>query len=143
MSGYARRAMGRAGVAERGVVALGAVAAIVLLAVWLTAAHAGQQLFYLQFHTPHPSAADLARARSLAAASGRLTPGERPAIELAKTRARAGDRAGASALLEGAVRREPQNAEAWLDLSRTAPDPALAARAAQRVRALAPPVPAP
>ena len=49
-------------------------------------------------------------------------------------------------LLQGAVRREPENAEAWLLLSRAAAragDAALARRATQRVRELAPPVPEP
>jgi hypothetical protein len=58
---------------------------------------------------------------------------------------RAGDARGAVALGREAVAREPENAEAWLLISRAArtTDPALASRAADRVRALVPPVPAP
>jgi hypothetical protein len=132
-------------VAERAGVALLALAVAALLAVSLTAARAGDRLSELQFHTPHPTRADLAEADRLAATAGRLTAGERRTQLVAQIRLRAGDAAGASTLLRGAVAREPENAEAWLLLSEAAArtDPALARRAAQRVRELVPPVPAP
>ena len=68
-------------------------------------------------------------------AAGACTGGVLPIVAMA----------GAVALLGGAVRREPANAEAWLGLSRAAraTDPELARRAAQRLRALVPPVPPP
>lgn len=118
-----------------------AVAAAAFLAAGFTAARAEDELAQLQFE----AAPDVARAETLAQRAGRATAGERRVLLLAQARLRSGDAAGAVALLRGAVRREPANAEAWLGLSRAAraTDPELARRAAQRLRALVPPVPPP
>ncbi len=125
---------------ERAAVALAALAAAAGFAVAFTAARAEDALFRLQFARP-----DAARAATLERRAGRLTAGERRSILLAQVRMNNGDASGAAAVLREAVRREPENAEAWLGLSRAAEgsDTALAARAAQRVRELVPPVPAP
>ena len=125
---------------ERAAVVVVAVAAAAFLAAGFTAARAEDELFGLRFRAP-----DVARAETLADRAGRATAGERRVLLLANVRLRAGDARGAVALLRGAVRREPANAEAWLGLSRAARavDPELARRAAQRVRELVPSVPAP
>jgi predicted Zn-dependent protease len=127
--------------AERIALALAALAAAAGFAFAFTAARAEDELFRLQF-ADRP---DAARAAALERRAARLTPGERRAILLAQVRMRAGDADGAAAVLRAAAAREPENAEVWLGLSRAAEgsDPALARRAAQRVRALVPPVPAP
>ena len=131
---------------ERAAVVVVAIAAAALLAVALSAARAEDDLFSLPFRTQHVDRADVRRAEDLADRAGRLTPGERRTLLLARVRQDAGDAAGAVRDLRGAVGREPDNAEAWLLLSRAAEaagDEPLARRAAQRVRELAPPVPEP
>jgi cytochrome c-type biogenesis protein CcmH/NrfG len=130
-------------VIERVAVVVVALAAAAFLAVGYTAARAEDDLARLNVGTPRPGPADVARARDLAATAGRATPGERGAILEAEILRRAGEAAAATRLLQAAVEREPENAEAWLGLSRVATDPALRRRAAQRVRELVPPVPAP
>jgi cytochrome c-type biogenesis protein CcmH/NrfG len=131
--------------AERIVLAVVALAVAAGLAVALTAARAEDELAALQFRPAKLGPAELRRAEDLERTAGRLTPGERRVLLLASVRLRGGDMAGALALLRGAVRREPENAEAWLGLARAAreADPALARTALQRLRELVPPVPAP
>lgn len=125
---------------ERAAVAAVALACAAWMAVAFTAAHAGDQLFDATLGKP-----DVARAEQLDAKAGRLTPGVRRLILLGQIQFRAGDAAAAVATGRKAVAQEPENAEAWLLLSRAAAqaDPKLAAEAAARVRALVPPVPAP
>jgi Flp pilus assembly protein TadD len=132
-------------VIERGVVALVALAAAACFVVALGAARAEDRLSDLQFRPPQLGAADLRRAAALERTAGRLTPGERRVLLLANVRLRGGDAPGALALARGAVRREPENGEAWLGLARAAreADPALARTALQRLRELVPPVTAP
>jgi predicted Zn-dependent protease len=133
-------------VIERAAVVVVAIAAAAFLAVGLSAARAEDDLFNLPFRTQDPGPADVRRAEDLADRAGRATPGVRRTMLLARVRQDAGDAAGAVRDLQGAVRREPDNAEAWLLLSRAAEaagDAALAERAAQRVRELAPSVPEP
>jgi len=132
-------------IAVRAATVLLAAAAIAWHAAGLDAARAREQLVDLVFATERPSEADYRRAARLGDRARRLTPGERiPQVE-ATLRLKGGDGAGAVRLLEPAVRREPENAEAWALLARAAAgaDPALAARADQRVRALVPSVPEP
>ena len=130
---------------ERGIVALVALVAAACFAVALSAARAEDQLADLQFRPPKLGPADLSRADGLERDAGRLTPGERRVIVLAGVRLRGGDAKGALALAQRAVRREPENAEAWLAVARAArdTDPAVAKTALQRLRELVPPVPAP
>jgi predicted Zn-dependent protease len=129
-------------VIERAAVVIVAAAAIVLLAVGYGAARAEDDLFDLGIRNPKPTAADAARAKALATSAGRATPGERATLLLAPVLGRAGQAGEAVKRLEAAVKAEPENAEAWLLLSRAATG-AAAKRAAQRVRELAPPVPEP
>jgi len=132
-------------VPERILLAVVALVVAVGFAVALTAARAEDRLNALQFSPPTLSAADLRRAGQLEQDAGRLTPGERRGILLANVRLRGGDAQGALAAARAAARREPENAEAWLAVSRAAreADPALAREALQRLRELVPPVPAP
>ena len=122
---------------ERAALLAVAVAAIVFLGAGLSGARAEDALFRLGFGKP-----DVAQAERLEAKAGRATPGERRVLLLGRVRQNAGDDAGAAELARGATRREPENAEAWLLLSRTAQG-AEARRAAQRLRELVPPVPVP
>ena len=130
---------------ERIAVAVLALVAAAAFAVALSAARAEDRLADLQFRPPKLAAADLRRANDLEHDAGRLTPGERRVLVLSNVRLRGGDPKGALALARGAVRREPENAEAWLAVARAArdADPALAKAALQRLRELVPPVPAP
>lgn len=125
---------------ERVVVAVIALACAAWMAVAFTAARAGDELFHAAVGKP-----DVAHAEQLDTRAARVTPGVRRLILLGQIQFRAGDARGAIATGRQAVAQEPDNAEAWLLLSRAAAqaDPKLAAEAAARVRALVPPVPAP
>jgi hypothetical protein len=127
-------------VIERVAVAAVALACAAWMGIAFTAARAQDQLRDASFANP-----DVARAERLADRAGRLTPGVRRLLLLGQVKLRAGDARGAVALGRDAVAREPENAEAWLLISRAArtTDPALARHAADRVRALVPRVPAP
>lgn len=127
---------------ERAAIVLVAAAAIALLAAGYTAARAEDDLFNFGIRHPRPTAADAAHAIALADRAGRVTAGERRTLLLAPVLARAGQRGEAVRRLRRAVKAEPENAEAWLLLSRAATG-AEAQRAAQRVRELAPSVPEP
>ena len=125
---------------ERAAVGLVAIACAVWMAVAYTSAHAKTELRAATFAKP-----DVARAQELADDAGRLTPGVRRLLYLSEVELRAGDARGAAAVGRKAVAQEPDNAEAWLQLSRAArtTDPQLAREAAARVRELVPPVPPP
>ena len=127
---------------ERAAIEAIAAAAIALLVAGYGAARAEDELFDLGISHPKPTAADVTRAKALAGEADQ--PGERSALLLAPILGGAGRTGEAVALLRGAVKREPENAEAWLLLSRVIdPTRPEAKRAAQRVRELAPPVPEP
>ena len=72
----------------------------------------------------------------------RLNPDVRVEQGIGVLEFRTGDQAAAVATFERLTAQEPRNAELWALLARVARDgdPALAARAAARERALAPPV---
>jgi cytochrome c-type biogenesis protein CcmH/NrfG len=129
-------------VIERAAVVIVAVAAIALLVAGYGAARAEDDLFNFGIRHPKPTAADAAHAKALASRAGRATPGQRRTLLLAPVLGRAGETDEAVRRLEAAVKAEPENAEAWLLLSRAAKGE-VARRAAQRVRELAPPVPDP
>jgi predicted Zn-dependent protease len=129
-------------VIERLAIVVVAAAAIAVLAMGYTGARAEDELFDLGIHSPKPTAADVARAEELAKQAGRATAGERRTLLLAPILGRGGRTEEAVKRLEAAVKAEPENAEAWLLLSRAAQGPE-AERAAQHVRELAPPVPPP
>jgi hypothetical protein len=122
-----------------------AALAVAWLGTGIAANRAQGDLAELVIHADRPRPAELRRGAALADRAERFTPDQRPALLLATLHLKAGDDAGAERVLAGVVRREPENAEAWLLLSRAAArrDPALAARARQRVRELAPSVPRP
>ena len=130
---------------ERAAVALAALVVAGGFAVALSAARAEDRLSDLQFRPPQLSRADLDRAVRLEGDAGRLTPGVRRAILLAGVRLRGGDAAGALELASAAARQEPENAEAWLSVARSARAAGIPIEqeALQRLRELVPPVPAP
>ena len=130
---------------ERIALAAVALAVAACFAVALTAARAEDELNDLRFRPPKLSQADLRRAETLERDAGRLTPGERRAILLAGVRLRGGDAAGALEVAGAAARREPENAEAWLAVARSARAAGvpIEQEALQRLRELVPPVPAP
>jgi len=84
-------------------------------------------------HDPQRAAALLSRAAS-------HTRSSEPDLRLAQLWAFQRRRERATAILRGIVAKEPENFDAWLLLSQTAP-PALAARARREYRRLSPPVP--
>ncbi len=132
--------MARAGLAAA------AVAAIIWLAVGLQASR--QESRAVELASPRdgqpPSAARIDEARRLLRDAGRKTAGTAAQILEAQLEAFADRPESAVVILQGVVRDEPKNYEAWLLLARTARsvDPVLAARARARLAVLSPPVPA-
>ena len=113
------------------------------LAVQERAAHAEAQLDAIAFASSGaPGPGEVARAEDLLRADRRLNPDRRPDLYEAVVLGRAGRTRDAIAVLRRTVAAEPENLEAWALLARAAlsQDPALAARARARQRALAPPV---
>lgn len=114
------------------------------LAVQERAARAEAELTQLVFQTRGPLTGEQARRGSeLLRTDRRLSLDRRPELFEAVLLLRQDRLAGALAVLERAAREEPESLEAWALLARAAAraDPALAARARARVRALSPPVP--
>jgi predicted Zn-dependent protease len=107
------------------------------LAVQERAARAEQGLTKIAFEKGEP-----ADAQRLLAADRRLNPDRRPDLFEAVILGRQGDFRGAVAAIERVTRAEPENIEAWGLLASAAQrtDPALAARARARARALSPPI---
>jgi len=126
---------------ERVAVAAIALACAAWMAVAFTAARAEDHLRDVTVS----GKPDVAKAEQLADDAARATPGVRRLILLGQVQLRAGDARAAVATGREAVAQEPENAEAWLLISRAAQrtDPKLAAEAAARVRTLVPPAPAP
>jgi len=122
-----------------------AAAAIAWLGAGVSASRAQDDLGRLVATVAEPDRADLARADELRRKAERYVPGRRPSLLEATLRLKGEDRAGAARLLEDVVADEPENAEAWLLLAQADEDrdPARAAQAMARVRALAPDVPDP
>jgi hypothetical protein len=126
-------------VIARAALVLLAAAAIAWLSLALVASRAADDLERVVVGGGAPPA-ELADLRARAE---RLVPDRRPTLVEATGLAQAGRRALAARRLRDLLAAEPENAEAWLLLSRTTPDPAEAERASARVRALAPPAPPP
>ena len=124
----------------RGAIVLVAAAAIAWLATGLSASRAQDDLAHLVATTANPDRADYDHAAELRRKAERV-PGRRATLLEATLHMKGGDRAGAARLLEGLVEDEPDNAEAWLLLSQASDE--REAQARERVRALAPDVPAP
>ncbi len=115
-------------------------------AAWLTVAarsfSAQDEIATLALDNENPTARDLAKARSLVDRATVLNPDVRVEQSIGVLEFRTGDQAGAVETFQALTRREPRNAELWALLARVARDgdPPLAARAAARYRALAPPL---
>ncbi len=113
---------------------------------WLTVAarsfSAQDEIATLALDNKNPTARDLAKARSLVDRATVLNPDVRVEQSIGVLEFRTGDQAGAVETFRALTRREPRNAELWALLARVARDgdPPLAARAAARYRALAPPL---
>lgn len=124
----------------RAATVLVAALAIAWLAAALAASRAQAELERVVATQDRPEPARLAELR---ADAERWVPDRRPTLIEATGLVKAGADAAAVRRLEDLLAAEPENAEAWLLLSRAATDPALAERASARVRALAPPAPPP
>src|SRR5690242_6555102 len=120
-------------------VAVLAVVAAGWLVVQALGAHADAEVSRIALSPKPVTAAQQARGRTLVAREARLNPDTRPEVLRGLLRLRAGNARGAAAAFVSVVRREPDNLGAWALLARVA-DPAGAAQARARVRALAPPV---
>jgi predicted Zn-dependent protease len=125
----------------RAALVLLAVAAVAWLGAGIAASRAQDELGRLVAITAEPDRADLAKAGDLRREAERFVPGRRPSLLEATLLVKA-DRHAAARLLEDVVADEPENAEAWLLLSQ-ATEGRRAEQARERVRALAPDVPAP
>jgi predicted Zn-dependent protease len=119
-----------------------ALAAAVWLGVELRASNAQDEMIGLAFQRGTPTKADLAQARRLAPTARTLNPDVRVDESLGVLLLRTGDRPAAVAAFRRLTRREPRNAELWAALAQAAQgyDDALATRARERARALAPAV---
>ena len=126
--------------------AAGAAVAL-LIAAWLAVqavgAHAQDELTRIVFAARDPTPAQRARALTLIERAERLNPDRRPEFMRGALLLREGNARGAAAVFARVTREEPESLEAWALLERAARayDPALAAQARARARALAPPVP--
>jgi predicted Zn-dependent protease len=126
----------------RVVVIVLALAAAAWLAVAARSFSAQDEIATLALESDNPTRADLAKARELLPRARRLNPDVRVEQGIGVLEFRTGDQAAAVRTFERLTAEEPRNAELWALLARVARDgdPALAARAAARERALAPPV---
>jgi Flp pilus assembly protein TadD len=126
----------------RVVIATAALAAAVWLGVELRSSRAQDEMIGLAFQRALPTKADLAQAERLAPRARTLNPDVRVDESVGVLQLRTGDRKAAVATFERLTRREPRNAELWAALAQAAQgyDDALATRARERARALAPPV---
>ncbi len=126
----------------RAAIVLVAIAAVAWLAAGIAASRAQEDLARLVATADEPDGADRARASELRQRAERRVPGRRPSLLEATLLVRI-DRAAAATLLEDVVADEPDNAEAWLLLAQATAGTERAEQAMERVRALAPDVPAP
>jgi predicted Zn-dependent protease len=129
-------------VTVRVAIAVIALAAAVWLGVELSSSRAQDEMIGLAFQRATPSKADLAAAEKLRPRAGRLNPDVRVEESLGVLRLRTGDRRSAVATFKRLTDDEPRNAELWAALAQAAQgyDDALATRARERARALAPAV---
>jgi hypothetical protein len=126
----------------RAAIVLVAIAAVAWLSAGIAASRAQEDLAHMVATTGEPDRGDRARASDLRRTGERRVPGRRPSLLEATLIVRV-DRAAAAALLEDVVADEPENAEAWLLLAQATEGTQRAEQAMERVRALAPDVPAP
>ena len=126
----------------RAAFAAAALAAAVWLGVELRSSSAQDEMIGLAFQRATPTKADLAQAERLQPRARTLNPDVRVDESVGVLQLRTGDRKAAVATFERLTSREPRNAELWAALAQAAQgyDDALATRARERARALAPPV---
>ena len=127
------------GLAIRAALAALAVAGIVFSAVWLSDRHALNAANAAEF-TPPATRARLLHGLDEARRAQRLNPSTQPAIVEFSLLARLGMAAQARRVYQSVVRREPDNALAWLAVAIVTQrsDPAESARAIARVHELDP-----
>lgn len=123
-------------------IAVVALAAAVWLGVELRSSDAQDTMIGLAFQRGTPTRADLAHAESLRPRARALNPDVRVDESIGVLQLRTGDRAAAVATFRRLTAKEPRNAELWAALAQAAQgyDEALATRARERARALAPAV---
>jgi Flp pilus assembly protein TadD len=123
-------------------IAVVALAAAVWLGVELRSSTAQDEMIGLAFQRGTPTKADLQHAQRLAPRARTLNPDVRVDESLGVLQLRTGDRRTAITTFERLTRTEPRNAELWAALAQAAQgyDDALATRARDRARALAPAV---
>jgi len=119
-----------------------ALAAAVWLGVELRASTAQDEMIGLAFQRGTPTKADLNQAQRLQPRANTLNPDVRVDESIGVLQLRTGDRKAAIATFERLTGKEPRNAELWAALAQAAQgyDDALATRARERARALAPAV---
>jgi len=119
-----------------------ALAAAVWLGVELRASTAQEEMIRLAFQRGTPTKADLNQAQHLQPRANTLNPDVRVDESIGVLQLRTGDRKAAIATFERLTGKEPRNAELWAALAQAAQgyDDALATRARERARALAPAV---
>jgi hypothetical protein len=123
--------------------AVAALAVAGWLAVLALGAHALSELTPITFNPKPPTPAQQARGEVLVRRAERLNPDTRPELSRGVLQLHSGHPAAAERTFLAVARAEPENVDAWGIIAQTLGryDPALAARARSRVRALAPPVP--
>ena len=123
-------------------IAVVALAAAVWLGVELRASTAQDEMIGLAFQRGTPTKADLNQAQRLQPRANTLNPDVRVDESIGVLQLRTGDRKAAIATFERLTGKEPRNAELWAALAQAAQgyDDALATRARERARALAPAV---
>jgi predicted Zn-dependent protease len=126
----------------RAAIAAVALAAAVWLGVELRSSTAQDEMTSLAFQRGTPTKADLMHAERLQPRASTLNPDVRVGESLGVLQLRTGDRKAAIATFARLTRKEPRNAELWAALAQAAQgyDDALATRARERARSLAPAV---
>jgi hypothetical protein len=130
---------------QRLLLAAVACAAIVPLAIWLSATLDQERAEpLLELRGPDYSER-LDRAERLLRRAARHTPSAEPELKLARALVFGSQDRRAAAVLEPVTRREPENYDAWtlLAIALERSDPAASRRARARARELSPPVPPP
>jgi hypothetical protein len=130
-------------VIQRVLLAVAAVAAVVVLALWLHSSHLESEGRAFRPSPSHPvTPAQVKRALSEFDRARRNNPDTRPEVEEATILIFLGRNAKAAAMLGQVVHKEPRNAQAWGLLSQAtrSSDPRLSQAAAARVLQLVPPL---
>ncbi|HEX2234346.1 MAG TPA: hypothetical protein VHG69_13385 [Thermoleophilaceae bacterium] len=123
------------GLAARLTLAAAAVGAAAWLGISLAFKHGEVEAFVTAINGGG-SPAENAEARRMARNARRFQPDSGPKLVEAALLTQRGRRREAQLLLQDVVRMEPENAQAWHALSRTAQDPALRREARRRVLVL-------